>query len=60
MITKSSAFLLYNELINVPVNQLCHNNNIQDLELYIGPDIGQVLRFSTFCIYLIRISDFCY
>ena len=36
MITKSSAFLLYNELINVPVNQLCHNNNIQDLELYIG------------------------
>ena len=60
LLTKSSAFLLFNEVLEKSVDQLCNSPFIRDLVPYFGNDIGTIFTFYKFCVYLIRIGSICY
>ena len=54
--TKSTAYLLFTDIIETSSEQLSHNQKIKNLLFFMQKDIGTVFTFSRFCAYLIRIA----
>ena len=52
--TKSTAYLLYTDIIETSTNELSHNEKIKNIVYFLDKDIGSVFTFSRFCAYLLR------
>ncbi|EAR83293.2 hypothetical protein TTHERM_00992940 (macronuclear) [Tetrahymena thermophila SB210] len=60
LITKSSAFLLFREILDTQIDNLCRNPQLTNLSGFLSEDQGQCFTFWKYAIYLIRIANVCY
>ncbi|KRX07195.1 hypothetical protein PPERSA_00352 [Pseudocohnilembus persalinus] len=61
LVTKSTAYLLFNDLLEIEVQELIQGQNQQNLEELLGEkNIGQKFTFQKFQVYLMKISAICY
>ncbi|KAL4460259.1 hypothetical protein ABPG74_000010 [Tetrahymena malaccensis] len=60
LITKSSAFLLFRDILDTQTDNLCRNPQLTNLSGFISEDQGQCFTFWKYAIYLIRIANVCY
>ena len=54
IMTKSTAYLLYTDLIETSTENLSCNEKLKNIVYFLDKDIGSVFTFSRFCTYLIR------
>ena len=54
LITKSTSYTIWTELVDTPINQLTHNAHCPDIIPFLERDFGTVFTFARFCAFLVR------
>ena len=54
IMTKSTAYLLYIDILETPLQNLSYNEKVKNIVYFVDKDIGTVFTFSRFCTYIIR------
>lgn len=60
LITKGSAFMIWTEVMETPLNELSQNPRIETMVPFLERDVGIVFHFSRFCTLLARIASIAY